>query len=106
MRSRVETVKMSPSFTSTISYVVGAAERAGVLVVDLDEGVALREEVAEARLELQLEAQPREVPRDDEHHDHDRVAVVDQPLAQPVECSLVLFARGSAAHGSSPVSAL
>src|SRR5438132_1395751 len=45
--------------------VVGAAEGPGVLVVDLDERVALREEVAEARLELQLGAQVGEVPEDD-----------------------------------------
>ena len=35
--------------------VVGAAEGARVLVVDLDEGMGLRQQVAEARLELQLE---------------------------------------------------
>jgi hypothetical protein len=36
--------------------VVGAAERARVLVVDLDERVVLRQQLAEARLQLQLEA--------------------------------------------------
>jgi hypothetical protein len=82
--------------------VVRAAERTGVLVVDLHEGVGLRQQVAEARLELQLEAQVRKVPGDDEHDDHHRVAVVDEPLPEPVERALVLLARRSAAHGGSP----
>src|SRR5438093_1212501 len=83
--------------------VVRAAEGARVPVVDLHEGMALREQVAEARFELQLEAPIGEEPRDDEHDDHDRVAVVDEPLPEPIERTLVLLARGSAAHDRTPV---
>src|SRR5207249_11739086 len=81
-------------------------ERARVVVVGRQEGMALGEQVAEARLERKLEAPMGEEARDAEHDDHDRVAVVDEPLPEPVERALVLLARSSAAHDRTPVLSL
>ena len=47
--------------------VVGAAEILGVLVVDLDVGMALRKQLAEAGDELKLHAPVGEEPRDGQH---------------------------------------
>jgi hypothetical protein len=70
--------------------VVGATERACVLVVDLDVRMVLRQELAETRRELQLECVvPEENGENDDDQAH-RMAIVDQPLAEPVERPLLL----------------
>ena len=83
--------------------VVRAAEGPRVFVVDLDERMALRKQVAEAGLELQLEAPVGEEAGDDQHQHHDRVAIVDQPFAEPVEGFFVLLADVFHAHGRNPL---
>ena len=82
--------------------VVRATEGARILVVNLDERVRLRQQVTEAGLELQLEGPVGEDCRDGEHEEHDRIAVVDQALAEPVEGSFVLFVRVTSAHAVLP----
>ncbi len=80
--------------------VVGAAEGARVLVVHLHELVRLRQQIAEARDELQLEAPVGEERGDRQHDDHHRIAPLDQLVAEPIERALVLGNVVVECHGS------
>ena len=79
--------------------VVGAAERRGVLIVRLDEGVSLREQLVEGGLEPEQRS-PIAEHRGDQQDDHrDDESVLDQPIAEPVKCPFGLYVGLSGTHG-------
>ena len=81
--------------------VVGAAEGAREAVVDLDVLVVLRQQVAEAGHQAELEAPVGEQCGDEDDDDRDRMAVLDQLVAEPVENALVFGDLVVEGHDSS-----